>query len=129
VDGLADALPLVDAVGVALRGAVVAPPVGCFVGLDARGFFVGVGLGFGCEAVGAAGATPGGSPPPFCQENATLPPAGIVSEPTDVLAYFQPPEPSDQYRPQYASAGEVFTQGSDAGAPSTRHTNPGWRWA
>jgi len=37
--------------------------------------------------------------------------------------------PSDHHRPQYASGGEVVTQGSLVGTPLTRHTNPGCRWA
>jgi hypothetical protein len=98
---------------------VVAFAVGCLVGVDVV-----------AAGAGAAGAVPGGSAsPPFCHEKATVAPAGTVSEPAATLAYFQPEVPSDQYSPQYASAGEVFTHGSLAGAPSTRQTNPACRCA
>jgi len=104
-DGLSDALDAV--VEDVTPGVTGAPAVGFFVG-DVVDCFVGclvgclVGAGAGARVAGAgdAGAMPGGSPPPFCQENATLPPAGTVSDPAEVLAYFQPDLPSDQYRPQ-----------------------------
>jgi hypothetical protein len=73
--------------------------------VDGPGFaVVGVRVGRGVDTgdgAGEAGRAPGGSAvPPSCQENATEPPAGTVSEPTPSVEYFQPEVPSDQYRPQ-----------------------------
>jgi hypothetical protein len=58
------------------------------------GAFVGAGAG---GATADAGAVPGGSAvPPFCQENATVAPAGTFNEPAPREEYFQPEVPSDQ---------------------------------
>jgi hypothetical protein len=104
-DAVAEAEPVVD--GVADPDDRLADPVGARVAVG-RGF-VGAVVGFGlddgddgCAAEGGvAGAVPGGSAvPPFCQENATVAPAGTDSEPAARLEYFQPEVPSDQYRPQ-----------------------------
>jgi hypothetical protein len=112
VDGDPDALVEADALPDPI-GAVVEDVAPGVAGVAAAGFFVGcvvvcfvgcfVGAGAGARVAGGAGdagAIPGGSPPPFCHENATLPPAGTVSDPAEVLAYFQPDVPSDQYIPQ-----------------------------
>ncbi len=93
------------------------------------GFGVGLGDGEGDAAAWTAGATPGADlvALPF-QDSATDPPSGTLSASTPWLEYVQLPDfPSDHHRPQYASVGGVFTHGSSAGLPSTRHTNPGWR--
>lgn len=131
VDTLADGDAEADPVGddVADPDGVLAAEVWAVAeGREVVGVRVGRGLGDGDDGSGA-GAVPGGSPPPSCHENATVAPVGTVSEPTAELAYFQPDVPSDQYSPQYASAGEVFTHGSLVGTPSTRQTNPGCRCA
>jgi hypothetical protein len=93
-DGSAEA-EAVAVAPVALPDAFVAFFVGCFVAC-----LVGAGLELGDADAGVAGAVPGGSPPPFCQENATVAPAGTVNEPTPREEYFHPEVPSDQYRPQ-----------------------------
>jgi hypothetical protein len=101
--GVADADPFADGEADADADVDARPATGAFaVALDRGLVGVRVGAAVGaaaddCAAGGAAGAVPGGSAvPPFCQENATDPPAGTVSDPAATLEYFQPEVPSDQ---------------------------------
>jgi hypothetical protein len=98
-EALADGVAVADADPVATPGAATDARL---VGLAAGFVGVRVGRGLdavadGCAAAGVAGAVPGGSAsPPFCQEKATVAPAGTLSEVTATLEYFQPDVPSDQ---------------------------------
>ncbi len=102
------------------------PPLGEEVGS-------GDGLDVGVRSCTGA-ATPGGTTPldprSCCHDQPTDPPAGTTSPPTpEVEKVHEPEVPLDHHRPQYAFSGEVFTHGSVAGVPFTRHTKPGERWA
>jgi hypothetical protein len=89
---------------------------------------VGDGLSDGC---GFAGDTAGRRwVEVLCQANATNPPSGTLSASTLTLEYTQFPDvPSDQNRPQYASAGGIVAQFASVGRPSTLQTTAWYCWS